>query len=135
MKFLGLVLDVQPTKEVHQTKDLAYQLKHVMEQANMLVFGIPNTAVLVEHAHQGLDMSSELIEAAVIESDKPVIVSQDSTKTHGNVLDALMAKEDLPTKELVKLLIHVLETSNISVSTILKAAVFAEPAHKELDGL
>jgi len=133
-RFHGPVKDVVLEAEDQLIKDNANQLIHVSDQDNITVSGIPNIVVLVEHAHQELDMSSELTEAAVIESDKLVIVSPDSTKTHGNVLDVHLAKEDLLIRDSVNHLPNVSEISNILVSTILRAAVFVEHAHKELDG-
>ena len=56
-------------------------------------------------------------------------------KMSGLVSDVQPVKEDQLTKELVKLLSHVTETSNILVSTILRAVVSAELAHKVQDGL
>ena len=130
----GPVQDVVQEVEDQLTKDNVNQLTHVSAQDNTMVSGMLLIVVPVEHAHQELDTLLDLTEVDVTESDKLVTAYPDSMKTHGNVLDVKVVKEDQLTKELANHLSHVTETSNISVSTILKAVVSAEAAHKVQDG-
>ena len=97
---------------------------HVTKLDNTLVTLV--TAIHANTAHKEQDTSSELTEVGVIESDKLVTAFPDSMRTHGNVLDVKVVKEDQTIKELVKHLPHVTEASNILVFTILKAVVSAE---------
>ena len=130
----GPVQDVVQEVEDQLTKDNVNQLTHVSAQDNTMVSGMLLIVVPVEHAHQELDTLLDLTEVDVTESDKLVTAYPDSMKTHGNVLDVKVVKEDQLTKELANHLSHVTETSNILVSTILKAVVSAEAAHKVQDG-
>jgi hypothetical protein len=130
----GPVQDVVQEVEDQLTKDNVNQLTHVSAQDNTMVSGMLLIVVPVEHAHQELDTLLDLTEVDVTESDKLVTAFPDSMKTHGNVLDVKVVKEDQLTKELANHLSHVTETSNILVSTILKAVVSAEAAHKVQDG-
>ena len=124
----GPVQDVVQEVEDQLTKDNVNQLTHVSAQDNTMVSGMLLIVVPVEHAHQELDTLLDLTEVDVTESDKLVTAYPDSMKTHGNVLDVKVVKEDQLTKELANHLSHVTETSNILVSTILKAVVSAEAA-------
>jgi hypothetical protein len=122
----GPVQDVEPVKEDQLTRELVKQLTHVPDQDNTVVSGMLLIVVPVEHAHQELDTLLDLTEVDVTESDKLVTAFPDSMRTHGNVLDVKVVKEDQTIKELVKHLPHVTEASNILVFTILKAVVSAE---------
>jgi len=129
----GIVSDVLVEKEDQPTKEHAKLPLHVLDHSNTMVSGTPNHAVPVDIAHKDQDTSSEPTDPDVIELESHAIAYLNSMRTHGNASDAHMDKEDQETRELAKLLHHVLDHSNTTVSGTPNHAVPVDIAHKDQD--
>ena len=135
MRTSGIVLDAKVAREDQVTKELVKLFPHVPLHSNILVSTTPNHVVSAELAHKVQDGLSDKIDLDAIELDKPVTASQDSMKTSGLVSDALMEKEELPTKDNAHQLLLVPLQDNTLVFMTHKTVVNVDTAHKVQDGL